>query len=190
MCEKLPENQQMIADGLHEITTILETRGTPYIIEGGTLLGAIRENRFLPWDDDVGIAVATETVYEDRDTLVSELLSQGFTAGYRDDSYENFKINVIKNNVRYEILGWYLRGSWRRRLRYRMPARFLRDIKSLHFFGYVFNCPSDENKYLRHFYGNWNKVKKSGRFFSFYCFDQKRFWKKQLRKIMPCIPRD
>ena len=53
----LPENQQQIADNLHTVIKILESKDIPYVLEGGTLLGAIRENRFLPWDDDVGIAV-------------------------------------------------------------------------------------------------------------------------------------
>lgn len=44
----LPENQQLIADGLSEITELLDSEGITYILEGGTLLGAIRENSVYP----------------------------------------------------------------------------------------------------------------------------------------------
>lgn len=187
MAKTLPENQQQIADGLHVVTTILENNGIPYIIEGGTLLGAVRENRFLPWDDDVGIAVPSELFHGKIDLLLKELIDSGFTAGYRDNTFENCKINVIRDDARYEILGWFARGSWRRRARYRMPRNFLENRKLIPFFGYNFYCPENAVQYLRHFYGNWKVPKKSGRIFSFYCFDQKMYWKRQFRKVFPFL---
>jgi len=185
----LPENQQQIADNLYTVTRILEKKGIPYVLEGGTLLGAIRENRFLPWDDDVGIAVPAELFFDQMEALVQELTNSGFIAGYRDNTFENCKINVHRDDARFELLGWYARGSWRRRTRYRMPRKFLEERTLINFFGYDFYCPKDFVKYLRHFYGNWKVPKKSGRFFTFYCFDQKKFWNKQIRKVFPFIPR-
>lgn len=185
----LPENQQQIADNLYTVTRILEKKGIPYVLEGGTLLGAIRENRFLPWDDDVGIAVPAELFFNQIDDLIQEFTNSGFMAGYRDNTFENCKINVHRDDARFEILGWYPRGSWRRRTRYRMPRKFLEERTLINFFGYDFYCPKDFVKYLRHFYGNWKVPKKSGRFFTFYCFDQKKFWNKQIRKVFPFIPR-
>jgi len=70
-----------------------------------------------------------------------------------------------------------------------MPRKFLEERTRINFFGYDFYCPKDFVKYLRHFYGNWKVPKKSGRFFTFYCFDQKKFWNKQIRKVFPFIPR-
>ena len=183
----LPVNQQLIADRLKTITDTLEKFEIPYILEGGTLLGAIRENRFLPWDKDVGIAVSTEFFYEKMNSVTDALISLGFEAGYRDDTFENCKLNFIINETRYEILGWYARGSWRRRARYRMHRKFLEERKIINFFNYNFYSPRDDEKFLRHFYGNWRKPKKSGRFFTFYCYDQKVFWKRQIKKIVPFL---
>lgn len=42
---------------LREITQILEGEKIPYILEGGTLLGIVRENRLLPWDNDVDLTI-------------------------------------------------------------------------------------------------------------------------------------
>ncbi len=186
----LPVDYQRIADGLKAIVDVLELKNIPYILEGGTLLGAVRENRFLPWDKDVGIAVPSEAFYERMDVVVASLVERGFTPGYRDDAFENCKVNIIRDGTRYEILGWFPRGSWRRRARYRMPRRFLEERKIINFYAYDFYVPREESDYLRHFYGNWKVPKKSGRFFTFYCFDQKVFWTRQIKKIVPFLFRN
>ncbi len=45
---------------LHKLGQILKNEGVPYILEAGTLLGVIRENRLLPWDNDVDITITSE----------------------------------------------------------------------------------------------------------------------------------
>lgn len=42
---------------LFEVTSILENNKIPYVLEAGTLLGIIRENRLLPWDNDLDITI-------------------------------------------------------------------------------------------------------------------------------------
>lgn len=45
---------------LHDITAIMEKNNIPYVLEAGTLLGIIRENRLLPWDNDLDITVTRQ----------------------------------------------------------------------------------------------------------------------------------
>lgn len=45
---------------LIEICKVLEKQGIPYVLEGGTLLGIVRENRLLPWDNDLDITITDE----------------------------------------------------------------------------------------------------------------------------------
>ena len=42
---------------LKRVSRILEKNNIPYILEAGTLLGVIRENRLLPWDNDVDVTI-------------------------------------------------------------------------------------------------------------------------------------
>lgn len=42
---------------LRDIVEILDSAGIPYVLEGGTLLGIVRENRLLPWDSDLDLTV-------------------------------------------------------------------------------------------------------------------------------------
>ncbi len=43
------------------ITEILESHNIPYIIGYGTLLGAVRDGGFIPWDDDLDIMLFDDT---------------------------------------------------------------------------------------------------------------------------------
>ena len=42
---------------LKEVTSILERRNIWYCLDGGTLLGIMREQRLLPWDNDMDLFV-------------------------------------------------------------------------------------------------------------------------------------
>lgn len=42
---------------LRNITKILDSENIPYVLEGGTLLGIIREGRLLPWDNDIDLTI-------------------------------------------------------------------------------------------------------------------------------------
>lgn len=49
---------------LRDVADILDAAKIKYILEAGTLLGIIRENRLLPWDNDVDITITG--TYEER----------------------------------------------------------------------------------------------------------------------------
>ena len=45
---------------LKDVCRILDENNVPYTLEGGTLLGIIRENRLLPWDNDLDITITDD----------------------------------------------------------------------------------------------------------------------------------
>lgn len=51
------EVQQKMLDLFREIESFLEHEDIPYVVTGGTALGAVRHGGFIPWDDDMDIAV-------------------------------------------------------------------------------------------------------------------------------------
>ena len=53
----LRELQLYRLDVMEDITSICDKHGIQYILHYGTLLGAIRHNGYIPWDDDIDIAV-------------------------------------------------------------------------------------------------------------------------------------
>lgn len=48
--------------GLREITDILERHEIRYCLDGGTLLGIVREGRLLPWDNDLDLFMPSTEV--------------------------------------------------------------------------------------------------------------------------------
>ena len=57
---KLRQLQLTELDLLRETTRICDELGLTYYLTGGTLLGAIRHHGFIPWDDDIDIAMPRE----------------------------------------------------------------------------------------------------------------------------------
>lgn len=54
---RIDELKQVELNLLTEIDTICREHGWKYALCGGTLLGAIRHKGFIPWDDDIDIAM-------------------------------------------------------------------------------------------------------------------------------------
>eukprot|EP00758_Cryptobia_borreli_P017133 Tbor_TRINITY_DN6164_c1_g1::TRINITY_DN6164_c1_g1_i1::g.22589::m.22589 len=59
-CSNSPEYLADVAYTLKQITDVLEEFEISYILEGATLLGALRMNGPLPYDDDIDITVLEE----------------------------------------------------------------------------------------------------------------------------------
>ena len=58
--ERLRKMHIVQIDIIRQFVSICEKEKLKYFIIGGTLLGAVRENGFIPWDDDVDIAMPRE----------------------------------------------------------------------------------------------------------------------------------
>ncbi|WP_276684680.1 LicD family protein [Slackia piriformis] len=63
----LKEMQQVSLETVLELDSFLKEHGIPYMLCGGTMLGAARHKGFIPWDDDIDLMM----MRDDYDRLVA-----------------------------------------------------------------------------------------------------------------------
>ena len=56
----LEQHQQILYEILYMVDDFCKSHDIPYFLVGGTLLGAVRHQGIIPWDDDVDIAMTRE----------------------------------------------------------------------------------------------------------------------------------
>jgi len=160
---------------LRRVCQALDKAGIPYLLEAGTLLGVVRENRLLPWDNDLDVTVTRE--YEDK--LVKSLWRikvKGYLVRikyYRKDMacFNKGDIRIIKvkhinllSKVRKDIiLDIFLKKrvgdeyQWTVGLNppvlKAVPHRFYSELGRRDFSGYSFSVPADCEGYLEEHYG-------------------------------------
>lgn len=74
---KLKDLQSVMVQMMSEVDKLCHKYGIRYILDSGTLLGAIRHNGFIPWDDDFDILMPRDD-YEKFISIVNEELPQKY----------------------------------------------------------------------------------------------------------------
>ncbi len=81
--DEIKQNLLLIMDEIHEIC---QNNGLQYFLSGGTLLGAIRHQGFIPWDDDIDIYMPRQD-YEKFIELYPKIGKNRLTAFELDPDY-------------------------------------------------------------------------------------------------------
>lgn len=85
------------------VKEICEKENLTYFMIGGTLLGAIRHNGFIPWDDDVDLAMPRKDYERFLEVSNKYLPSNIFVQNFRtDDKYRYYITRVLNKNILVE----------------------------------------------------------------------------------------
>ena len=85
------------------IKEICEKENIRYFMIGGTLLGAIRHSGFIPWDDDVDLAMPRKDYERFLEVSNKYLPSNIFVQNFRtDDKYRYYITRVLNKNILVE----------------------------------------------------------------------------------------
>lgn len=70
---------------LKKLDAFCRKKGIAYSLYAGTLLGAVRHNGFIPWDDDIDIAMTREEYSKFCDAIIKEPIEGLFLENYETD---------------------------------------------------------------------------------------------------------
>ncbi len=169
---------------LKVITGILEQSGVTYCLESGTLLGIVRENRLLPWDDDLDLFAPN--------TEVSKLMSirwkfwlRGYKVSIRRFMEDHgplktgdlriYKVKTLglfgRQKLLVDIIVKYPQGEhyyWSMGMNPAVNKRVAREhydtLDSLTFDGKRYPIPGNVELYLTRRYGDWKVPDKTWSF--------------------------
>ena len=99
--ETLKKLHEVEVEILDEFVRICKKQKLQYFLYYGTLLGAVRHNGFIPWDDDLDVAMPRED-YEKFIKMAKEELNDNFYIDNKDTNdeyYLNFTKLRKKNTI-------------------------------------------------------------------------------------------
>ena len=151
---------------LKEAKQILDQLGLVFFLRHGTCLGAVRDQAFIPWDDDIdigsviGLHGLTDTLVEE---AAVEFRKHGYDAGIIDSEL-HLSVDLKKSGVQMDwtcyriiddsIYQWPV---------VKIPARLHENLKEIEFLGTTFMVPNPPEEYFRLKYGpNWMTPKEAG----------------------------
>lgn len=145
--------------GLVEIKACMDACGVDFMLDSGTLLGAVREKNFIRWDGDVDLSVWAERAAPHVEQIVDSFRSAGFEVDQIIPSEKDFFVNMRKYGACYHLLGYRLEGTYRVYDTVRVPARCFEETALLDFLGHSYLAPSPPEGYLTWLYGDWRVPK-------------------------------
>ena len=99
------ENTELRALQLDEVTVldeldrICKKHGLRYYLTAGTLLGAVRHGGFIPWDDDIDVAMPREDYDRLYRICKTELRDGFFFQCEKTERLHTFFFAKIRNNI-------------------------------------------------------------------------------------------
>lgn len=102
----LRQAQRLQLKILHEIQRVCQKHDLSFFLIGGSLLGAVRHDGFIPWDDDLDIAMLRPDYDRFLEVAPSELSAEYCAQHWENDlTYGHLFAKVMLKNTRWAIAG-------------------------------------------------------------------------------------
>jgi len=168
-----PSTVKMLYQMMYDIHTLFTNNGLKYFIDGGSLLGAVRHEGIIPWDDDIDLGI----LYKDKNKfldLKKDFKKCGYSIskswfGYKifftnrkkienfDYSFPFIDILLYKNiDGKYRLAYAQARNEWPKE---KWSEHDLYPLKLYNFGSYKVYGPNNYENYFNTYYGkDWNKI--------------------------------
>jgi len=167
---------------LNVTVDILETCQIEYVLEAGTLLGIVREQRLLPWDNDIDITI-TEDFEKKMIQARWRFLLRGYNLRIRRYSKDTgpfkkgmIRIFKVRKGIfkKYKLLDIFIKRAiddqyyWtvasKNPVLKSVPKHFYDERTTLVWEGKAYKVPKDYEGYLECHYGDWRTPVKKWNF--------------------------
>jgi len=161
-----PLDPVIAAKRLQEVKHIFDEQGVVFWLGSGTCLGSIRENRFIPWDDEMDTAsvigmhgLDEKTVYR----IANVFKEHGFYPSVRNNPRYMY-VGLIKDGIRTDWTCHHIiNGSAIEFPGVKLPLHLFTQPLEIEFIGQKFLVPNPPEEYLRLKYGpEWRTPKGPG----------------------------
>ncbi len=144
---------------IYRFSLVIKKLKLQYWLEGGTLIGAMREGAILSWDKDVDVQMLEKDrkiLWDNKDLIKSF----GLSTGHADDIYRIGGFGVYMDIFSFEYKnGFYQEIHERNRKRWPkssyMKASMIWPLRKARFGPLILPVPYKAEEYLRKVYGNW-----------------------------------
>lgn len=110
---KLSDLQKRLRIMLNDLKTALDNNDISYTLDGGTLIGAKRENgKFIFWDDDVDIAIRYEDFKGKKDLLIQSLSNKYEFQDYYNEKFYSPRLSSLRMREKNGLSQLYERDSY------------------------------------------------------------------------------
>lgn len=178
------EKARQMEKALFLFTDWAESVGLRYWIDFGTLLGAVRDGKMIPWDWDVDVGVMKEEI-ESIPQLNPLLKSKGLSRTrsttcrlaicLESDSSNRSCVDVFMHIIR-ESDNFVIRCELDDVFRYQFPASFINPTKPIMFEGHMVQGPNHPGQMLKQYRYPYSYGWTVPRNFSCYFTEWKYFW--------------
>jgi hypothetical protein len=154
-----PMNPELPKPMLKEAKEIMDSLGIPFWLRQGTCLGAVRDQAFIPWDDDIdlGSVIGLNGLTED---MIAPVFDAFRERGYYVSVESNDRwiaAGMMKSSIRVDLTFFRIIDDsifhfpfiW-------IPARLFANLKEIDFMDGKYLVPNPPEEYLTTKYGpNW-----------------------------------
>ena len=149
---------------LLEVKEVMDRLGVRFFLRQGTCLGAVRENAFIPWDDDIDLGVILEPDGFTEQSIEPLLIAfrEGGYFVQAESSDTLIYASLLKYGMRVDLIFhrvieeqiYHFPGIW-------FPVALFSHLKEIDFIGKPFLVPNPPEQYLRIKYGaDWQTPKR------------------------------